>query len=176
MLVSLAALALAASPDLAAAEQAFSAGDFDPVLPAIEQALRRPLEPAERLRAHELAAMTHAAFDQLPAAIESFRRCLALKSDYAPPEPVSPKLQRLFAEARALGPLEAPPAASAPSAAVSVTPVPAGPPAGEPPLLKRWWFWAAVGVVAAGAAGAATTVALTRPHVPAGNLGTGRLE
>src|SRR2546430_12309171 len=100
----LALAALSTDPDLAAAEQGFSSGRYDEVLPRLSAALGRHLSTAERQRAYELRASTYAAFDQTVEAVESFRLLLGLTPDFALPARASPKLKQLLEQARPAGP------------------------------------------------------------------------
>ena len=182
-LVAVVLLGLAPDPDLSAAEKAFQEGRYEAVLPAVHRALERPLALPELRRAHELEAMTDAAFDDSVAAIESFRRLLGVDPSYAPGPSASPKILGLLEEARrrgALGarldPAKAPGTGpiAAPLAATSTLPAPGPAEASGPSLTRAWWFWTGVGVLVAGAG--AGTWYLTRPQYPPGNLGTGKLQ
>lgn len=183
------ALALAPDPDLAAAEKAFGEGRYEAVLPSVHRALERGLPLPQLRRAHELEAMTDAAFDDSVAAIEAFRRLLGVDASYAPGPATSPKILGLLEEARrrgAIGSPQAPasaplvtpltPRVLAPLAATTPSPAPSPvAPAAEPSLTRTWWFWTGVGVLVVGAG--ASTWALTRPpYPPPGNLGTGQLR
>jgi hypothetical protein len=146
----------------------------------VHRALGKPLAPAQTRRALELEAIADAAFDDSVAAIEAFRKLLAVDPAYQPGPTASPKVLGLLEEARrrgALGaklePVSKPAPVSAPLAATSTPAAPATS-AVEPPLTHRWWFWTGVGVLVVGAG--AGTWALARPQVPAGNLGTGQLR
>lgn len=101
------ALLAAANADLTKAEAAFVRARYDQVLSAVSLALEGPLSDDERVRAHELRAMAHSAFNDSTPAVESFRRVLSLKADYALPQRASPKLRELLEVARRLGPLRA---------------------------------------------------------------------
>ena len=175
----------APDPDLVAAEKSFKESRYQEVLPHLRHALDRDLAPPERRRAFELQAMTHAAFDDGPAAVESFRHVLGIDPDYDP-GPVSPKVRAWFEEARRRGAIGGPkiepvpvsPRPESPSIeAAAVAPPPATPAAEKPaPVFAKAWFWVLVaGVVVAGAGGT-TAFALTRPGMPSGNLGTGALR
>lgn len=98
------ALALGTDPDLAAAERAFNAGRYEDVLPALDRALGKPLPPAERRRAHELQAITHAAFEEPSKAIAAFQEVLADEPTWEPPRMTSPKVRALFESAKKRGP------------------------------------------------------------------------
>lgn len=152
-------------PDLVAAEQAFDRAEYREVLPSLARALGRPLPEAEKLRAYELMALIHAAFDEEPPAIEAFRRALGVNEAYAPAATTSPKVRALYEQARQLGPL-------APPVLPSLAAAPPPPP--DPPLTSRWWFWTGVGVVVS--AGAIGAVYAAGSRVPPGNLGTGALR
>lgn len=170
MLAVLATVLLASTPavdpDLLAAEQAYQAAHYRDVLPSLARALSRPLAPVQQLRAYELMAFIHAAFDDAPAATEAFRRALGVDAGYRLQPDASPKLVGLLSEAVKLGPLA--PALTPPER-------PALPPAPPPaPLYQRWYFWTAVGVALA--AGAAGTVYALGSRVPKGTLGTGTLQ
>ncbi len=167
------ALAAATNPDLASAEQAWSDGSYEQVLPLVSRALDSGLlSPEERLRAWELTAVTHAAFDHADPAVDAFQHVLGIDGAWRPGPEVSPKIRDLFERAHALGPLPRPEWHPAPEIAApqprTVEPDP------EVPVFKRWWFWAGVGVVAGAAGGTAWWA--TRPDIPAGNLGTGALS
>ncbi len=168
MIAVLATVLLAAStpdPDLEKAEQAYQQAQYREVLPALARALSRPLPKAEQLRAFELMAFIHAAFDDAPAATEAFRRALGVNPELRLDPNASPKLISLFSEAVKLGPL-------APAAVVPVAAVAPAPP--EIPIYRRWYFWAGIGVaVAAGAVGTAYAVG---GRVPRGTLGSGSLQ
>lgn len=168
------ALSIVQHPGLQAAEAAYRQGRYEEVLPALEQALRSEMTPRELLRCYELQAMTHAAYDHFQRAIRSFRLALAIDAAFRPSPPLSPKVRRLFDKALRRGPLrevhaEALPAPAHTRPAARVTG------RERAPLLRRWWFWTALGVAAVGVAGAITWVAL-EPRVPRGNLGTGEIQ
>lgn len=153
-----------ADPDLQKAEQAYQQAQYREVLPALARALSRPLPKHEQLRAFELMAFIHGAFDDEPAAIEAFRRALGVDPNLRLEPNASPKLIALYSEAVRLGPL-AP--AVVPAAAVQPAPP-------EIPVYRRWYFWAAIGVaVAAGTAGG---IYAAGSRVPRGTLGTGTLQ
>lgn len=159
----------AANADLASATRAFEEGAYDKVLPLTRRALASDLDAKERLRAHELEAMTHAAFDRSTEAIEAFREVLRLDPTWSPPADASPKVLGLFQRAAQAAPERFLPS---PQAQAGALPTGDRSPASEAttaPLYKRWWFWGAAAVVATGAA--AATWSLTHPPVPQGNLG-----
>ncbi len=168
----------APDPDLLAAQNAYNEGRYQDVLPLLKRALDRPLGAREQRQAYELKAMTHAAFDDSPAAVESFRHALGVDPTYEA-GPVSPKIRALLEEARRRGPLGTKPDLST----VAPPPAPDAFAATEPPaatsspagITSRWWFWAGVAVVLAAAGGTAAFV-LTRPTVPSGNLGVGAMQ
>jgi hypothetical protein len=163
LLVTLVA-ATAVNPNLAAAERAYEAGELEKVQGFIDKALAAQLSKAERIRAHELQALTAAAFDDSPRAINSFVQALKLEPTYDPGPRVSPKVRGLYAEARKQVPLNA----------TEVPVVGRSEANAKPPIWSKWWFWTAVGVVAAGAA--TTAVVASQPKVPEGNLPTGALK
>lgn len=189
-------LAAAPDPDLKAGEQAYRAGHFDAVVPFLERALERPLTSVEQVRAYELLALTHSAFDRAEESVDAFRRLLGVSPQWRPPPGTAPKVLERFERARQLGaiaPPTAPPRALAtrPRAGQSEAQAspdvqqPAWVPSAEPEpttsaasdsdgIHRQWWFWAGVGLVA-GAAGT-TAWAVTRPEVPMGTLGTGALS
>lgn len=158
----------AVDPDLQAAEAAYAQAQYREVLPSLARALSRPLPQPEKLRAYELMAFIHAAFDDGPAAVEAFRRALGAEPSYRLQPDASPKLVGLFSQAVGLGPLAPPPP---PEKIVVVAPEPPPPP---PPLYKRWYVWA--GIAVAIAAGTAAGVYAAGSRVPKGSLGTGALQ
>ena len=166
MSVALAALIslLSSSAELNHAERAFAAGRFEEVLPEVASLLASDLKPEERRRALELQALTYAAFGAAAPAVDAFRRLLQADPRYQPPPHSSPKVSELLATARRQ---------LLPPAAVPALPVPPPGPSG-PPLWRRGWFWAAVGVALAG--GGAVTFVATRPGLPQGSLPTGTLQ
>ena len=99
----------AVDPDLQAAESAYAQARYREVLPSLARALSRPLPQPEKLRAYELMAFIHAAFDDGPAAVEAFRRALGAEPEYRLQPDASPKLVGLFSQAVAAGPLAPPP-------------------------------------------------------------------
>lgn len=165
MAYALAVLCLGAAPELKSAEQAFRHGRYEEVLPALERAMTMPLTPAERARAVELRAFTHAAFDQSSSAVDAFHELLSLRAEYALPANASPKLQSLLKAARARQERSREiTEAARPSVAA------ANPPAVESPRAPtRWWVWVGAGVLVAGAA--AATAYAVQPKVPSGTLG-----
>ncbi|MGA9521371.1 MAG: hypothetical protein WBV82_07905 [Myxococcaceae bacterium] len=172
--IALTAFALSAvsHPELARAEEAWFDGRYEQVLPHLTRALdSEVLTSAERVRAWELTALTHSAFDRAEPAVDAFRHVLGLDGAWRPGPAVSPKIRDLFGRALAEGPLPRPQWHPDPQLAQSATG--AVDTDTQPKVLKQWWFWAGVGVVAAAAGGAA--VWASQPYVPPGNLGTGAL-
>ena len=158
----------AVDPDLQAAESAYAQARYREVLPSLARALSRPLPQPEKLRAYELMAFIHAAFDDGPAAVEAFRRALGAEPEYRLQPDASPKLVGLFSQAVAAGPLAPPPL---PEKIVVMTPEPPPPP---PPVYTRWYFW--TGIAVAVAAGTVAGVYAAGSRVPHGTLGTGALQ
>ncbi len=149
----------ASSPPLAAAEAAFAQGEYQRVLPLLDESLRSSLTAQERERALELKAITLAAFDQSPQAISAFRELLRHAPAHRLSPAVSPKVVGLFQEAQRGLP--------APPASVAAAPVPSPP----EPVWKRWWFWGAAAAVVAGVS-VGVAWGVTHPPAPVGNLGT----
>ncbi len=172
-------LATAIDPDLSAAEHAFEKGDYEAVLPTLDQAMARhlPLEQLEEALA--LRAQTEAAFGHSEQAVEAFRRLLGIAPSWLPAPDASPKLLAVFAEARRRGAIEPPPGL-VPKPKIELVPPPVEPKPAEveqpAPLTRRWWFWTAIGVVVVGAAAAGTYAYVQRPVTPTGSLGTGNLQ
>ncbi|MBI3183696.1 MAG: hypothetical protein HYZ28_16280 [Myxococcales bacterium] len=166
-LALLLALAMASGeehPDLAEAERAFKEGRYQHLLAPLGRALEGQLTREQEVRACELQAFAHAAFDDSPAAIAAFERALEADPAYDPGPKASPKLLGLFAEAqRRRGP---PPALAA-------TPPPPPEPAPRAEGKLGWVIWTVAAVVAVGA-GSAVYLG-QRPRVPRGNLPNGEL-
>lgn len=199
-LLAVTAFALGAGPNaqLAAADQAWTSGDYESVLPAVTRALKDPtISMADRSRAWELSALAHTAFDRQKEAVESFRFLLSVTPEYVPGDRVSPKVKGYFSQAQKMGSLQDPnvparatmqrTARASDEAAEADPTVPSAVEASlkdgatrsseveAAPLYKKWWFWTGVGVVAAAAAGGAYA-ATTQPKIPSGTLGTGALQ
>jgi len=150
------------STPLVIAESAYAERRYEDVLAPLDVALQGTLTRAERLRAHELQALVHSAFDDSQAAIQAFTRALDVDLRYEPGPRVSPKVRGFYAEARRRKPLPA----------IAPFALPAPPP--QRPLVRSGWFWAAVG---AATVGAATLIYVQqRAHVPEGNLPGGVLR
>jgi hypothetical protein len=168
------ALAAAGPADLRAAERAFQGARFEEARGLAESALTGLLSDAERVRAYELLAFAHAAFnDEVEQAVDAFAQALRLAPDYDPGSRVSPKVRALFEQARLRVPRPPPqPAPALTPAAVPSAGAAAPRPHTERGLLHRWWFWS--GVAAVVVAGTVTAVALTASG-PSGTLGAGKL-
>jgi hypothetical protein len=180
-IIAMLLLASAIDPDLLAAEHAFEKGEYDAVLPRLDQAMDHHLPLAQLEQALALRAQTEAAFGHSDPAVDAFRRLLGMAPSWLPAPDASPKLLALFSEARRRGAIDPPPGL-VPKPKVELVPVAPPvepkPPVVEPPtpLTSRWWFWTAVGVVVVGAAAAGTYAYVQRPVTPAGSLGTGNLQ
>lgn len=171
-------LASSSQPTLRAADKSFEEGQYQRVLPLVDQVLKEDLSPKDRRRAYELQALTYAAFDDTPSAIEAFQRVLGVTPWYEPEASASPKVKGLFAEAKRRGPRLTPGVvpetrpADVPlvQSSGSTTKVPEEK---ATPLYRRWWFWTAIAVVAAGTAGAVWYA--NSAQVPRGSLGTAEI-
>ncbi len=167
------ALSAAYPTDLARAEKAWTDGRYEEVLPHLSRALGSDgLSSGDRLRAWELTALTHSAFDRAEKAVVAFRHVLGLDGAWRPGPTVSPKVRDVFERALMAGPLPRPEWTPGPQLAQSGAGTVDN--STQTSVLKRWWFWAGVGAVAAAAGGAA--VWASQPYVPPGNLGTGALS
>lgn len=167
-------LSAVADADLQAAEEAWRMAQYEDVLPRISMALMRPLSAADRTRAFELQAMTQAAFDKAPAAVEAFRYVLGTSPDYVLPKDASPKLAGFLEAARKQGPLGA--TAVEPVKTLTAAPAPTAPvehsaEVATLPWYQSGWLWGGVAVVVAAAVGVPVAIAIARPGAPSGNLG-----
>jgi hypothetical protein len=166
----------AAQEHLDRGNELFTHDRFQPALDEFQAAFA--LFPSPKLRFN--LGQCERALGHGPAAAEQFKRFLDEAADVSPA--LRAEAERYLAETPA-APETPPPAplATAPPAPLATAPVTPSlavvppppvtptltspPPTPAPrPLLRRWWFWSAVGVVVAGAAVA--TYVLTRPRDP----------
>jgi hypothetical protein len=170
--------AAAVDPNLSAAENAFSKGDYDRVLPLLKVALDHPLPREQLARAWALEGHVHVAFERLEAATLAFRRVLGVDPGYLLEPDASPKLLVVFSEARRQGPIAPPPGSMVLEPKPPVMPLTAvpAPAVKEESSSKMWLLWTAIGAAVAGAAVGTTLYFVERPIVPSGSLGTGQLR
>jgi hypothetical protein len=121
----------------------YHAFEFEQAVFAFEQAaIDTELDPKERARALVWLGMAQGAASKTGAAQASFKRALSLDREAQLPEAVSPKLEELFAEAKAA--VDATPPRKAP-------PPPPPPPPPDPSVVPSPMLYAGFGAVGAGA-------------------------
>ena len=123
-------LASARSLSLELAERAYSALDFDQVMPLLNRAGQEGLTAEEEQRRRELTAVMHAIYERPVQARNGFLEVLAYEPRYQLPEGSAPKIRLAFEDALSA------------RAAMGVKP--------PTPVTKRWWFWAGVGAMVVG--------------------------
>ena len=139
--------------------------EYAEAIVALDQYLSSADVPqARRIDAMLIVAFSHAALGNEGSAKRWFVEVLRIDETVRLPIDLSPKLLRLFEQARAQYEAEKQKQSKvvAPPAAIAVAPKTE--PRVSAPVYKRWWFWTIASVVVVGAAGATTAYLLTRPQ------------
>jgi tetratricopeptide (TPR) repeat protein len=161
LLLPLAAHAAVDSDLVKAGVAAYDELEYDKAIDLLHKALAESLTRDEKLVTYRTLAFSHVALGDEASARERFKALLRVDPTIKLDRTISPRVRKVFDEARA----------QMPPAELVVTPVPGKPVEHQKPVYKKAWFWATLGSIVVAGAVVGTAVGVTSsgpgPDTPA---------